>query len=200
MSEDTSNATTDETAPSDEAETDDSINTSQLARELAKSPVGQSLKLSQAAALSLIQTTVHIVTAALAEKKDVRVHQFGVFKVLPTQGRKGRNPRTGEEIDIEAGHRVHFVVAAAVKEAARTGKAPELEAKTPAAPTARAPKATPPAAPAKPAAAAPAKNGSAKSSGKGSGKGAAKPATAPQAAPTGSPASFKPDSEESENL
>jgi len=112
-----------------------SMNTSELARALSKSQTGQNLGLTQARSLAVLQTITNIVSGELAAGHDVRIHQFGIFKVLETQARKGRNPRTGEEIDIEAGKRVHFVVAQNVKDAARTGTAPTLDIKIPEAST-----------------------------------------------------------------
>lgn len=44
------------------------------------------------------------------------IRGFGSFTVNPTAARQGRNPRTGEVIQIPAGHRVSFKPAKALKE------------------------------------------------------------------------------------
>ena len=42
---------------------------------------------------------------------------FGTFKVVERKARKGRNPQTGEEIDIEASKAPKFTAGKALKEA-----------------------------------------------------------------------------------
>lgn len=42
------------------------------------------------------------ISAALREGQEVRVRSFGTFYVQSREARKGRNPRTGEEIEIPA--------------------------------------------------------------------------------------------------
>lgn len=52
-------------------------------------------------ALSEIRSSLH-------KGESVSLRGFGSFKVTQHEGRKGRNPRTGEEIDIPPGQRVSF--------------------------------------------------------------------------------------------
>jgi len=49
--------------------------------------------------------------------RDVTLPGIGKLVVVETQARKGRNPQTGEEIDIPAGKRVKFKPSKAIKEA-----------------------------------------------------------------------------------
>lgn len=44
------------------------------------------------------------------------IRGFGTFSVRPTAARQGRNPATGEAIQIAAGHKVAFKPAKALKE------------------------------------------------------------------------------------
>ncbi len=44
---------------------------------------------------------------------------FGTFKVAERKARKGRNPQTGEEIDIAASKVPKFVAGKALKEAVK---------------------------------------------------------------------------------
>jgi nucleoid DNA-binding protein len=53
--------------------------------------------------------------------RPVRLRGIGTFSVIDTHARKGRNPRTGEEIDIPAGKRIKFTPAAALKAAINNG-------------------------------------------------------------------------------
>ena len=52
------------------------------------------------------------------KKKDmVKLAGFGTFKVEKRKARKGRDPRTGEEIKIKAKRVVRFVPGKALKDA-----------------------------------------------------------------------------------
>ncbi|TET84045.1 MAG: HU family DNA-binding protein [Desulfobacteraceae bacterium] len=54
---------------------------------------------------------------ALKKKDTVMLIGFGTFKVDKRKARKGRNPRTGEEIKIKAKRVPKFVPGKALKEA-----------------------------------------------------------------------------------
>lgn len=45
---------------------------------------------------------------SLDNGEDISLRGFGTFKVTKREARKGRNPRTGEPIDIAEGQRVSF--------------------------------------------------------------------------------------------
>ena len=57
-----------------------------------------------------------IVADALKKGDAVSISGFGSFKVVERAARKGRNPRTGEEIDIPASRAVKFTPSKALKE------------------------------------------------------------------------------------
>ena len=69
------------------------------------------------------QTVVDCVLSSIAEalgKGDkVSLVGFGTFKVVERKARKGRNPQTGEEIDIAASKVPKFVAGKALKEAVK---------------------------------------------------------------------------------
>jgi nucleoid DNA-binding protein len=67
------------------------------------------------AALEAILTTMK---SALASGEDVKLVNFGTFKVVERKARKGRNPRTGEALDIPAKKVVRFKSGKELKEAA----------------------------------------------------------------------------------
>ena len=54
---------------------------------------------------------------SLVEGKKINMAGFGTFQTRPRAARKGRNPQTGEEIDIAACNAVGFTAAKALKEA-----------------------------------------------------------------------------------
>jgi DNA-binding protein HU-beta len=62
------------------------------------------------------------ITNALQRGEDVRFTGFGTFKVAERAARKGRHPRTGEEMQIPASHRPTFTPGSRLVEAARGGK------------------------------------------------------------------------------
>ena len=55
------------------------------------------------------------IAAALAEGDHYNQDNFGTFKAVERKARKGRNPQTGEEVDIPAKNAVKFVPSAALK-------------------------------------------------------------------------------------
>jgi DNA-binding protein HU-beta len=61
--------------------------------------------------------------------EDVTINDFGKFKKVDRKARKGRNPFTGETIQIKASKKVRFLPAKALKEtvsgARKLGPAPK---------------------------------------------------------------------------
>jgi DNA-binding protein HU-beta len=57
------------------------------------------------------------ITKALKKKDTVTLVGFGTFKVNKRKARKGRNPQTGEEINIKAKKVPKFVAGTALKDA-----------------------------------------------------------------------------------
>ncbi len=51
---------------------------------------------------TIINTLGEVIKEALAKGEEVRFIGFGSFEVKDRAGRKGRNPQTGEEIEIPA--------------------------------------------------------------------------------------------------
>jgi DNA-binding protein HU-beta len=59
------------------------------------------------------------ITKALKKGDTVTLIGFGTFKVTQRKARKGRNPQTGEEIDIKASKATKFTPGKALKEAVK---------------------------------------------------------------------------------
>lgn len=59
------------------------------------------------------------ITETLAKGEAVSLIGFGTFKVADRKARKGRNPQTGEEIDIAASKVPRFVAGKALKDAVK---------------------------------------------------------------------------------
>ncbi|MEK4846420.1 HU family DNA-binding protein [Bacillus sp. FSL W8-0183] len=50
--------------------------------------------------VSVVEATSHAIESTLKEEGQVKIAGFGAFEVTTRSARKGRNPSTGEEIDI----------------------------------------------------------------------------------------------------
>jgi DNA-binding protein HU-beta len=62
----------------------------------------------------VIDTIMKAIKAGLISGEDVKLVNFGTFKVVARKARKGRNPRTGEALDIPAKNVVRFKVSKAL--------------------------------------------------------------------------------------
>lgn len=93
----------------------------------------------------------------ISNGEDVMINDFGKFKKVDRAARKGRNPFTGETIQIKASKKVRFLPAKALKEvisgARKLEAAPKPPVKVVAKPAAKAVKPAAKKAPAKKAAA-----------------------------------------------
>ncbi len=73
------------------------MNKAELANELAKR-----LKLSKAKAIETLNTTFEAIKISLKKGQRVQLVGFGTFSVKQRKARLGRNPKTGEQIQIKA--------------------------------------------------------------------------------------------------
>ena len=60
------------------------------------------------AAMEIVDTIWDSIKASLKQEEDVAISGFGTFKVKRTKARTGRNPATGETIQIPAKKKVAF--------------------------------------------------------------------------------------------
>ena len=79
--------------------------------------VAQATELNQATAGQAVKAVVNAVLDALLAGDAVRVSGLGIFNVAARPAREGRNPRTGETIQIAASKAVRFHAGKAVKDA-----------------------------------------------------------------------------------
>ncbi len=70
--------------------------------------VAQRTGMPRAQAARAVDALLESVQEAVSRGDQVRLSGFGSFKVTETKARQGRNPRTGEAIEIKAGKRVSF--------------------------------------------------------------------------------------------
>ena len=79
--------------------------------------VSDSADLSKAAAGRAVDAVVDAITAALKDNDQVALVGFGTFSVKERAARTGRNPQTGEEIQIAAAKVPSFKAGKALKDA-----------------------------------------------------------------------------------
>ena len=68
---------------------------------------------------TVVDTVFDKITKALKNGDKVKLHGFGNFEVRERAARKGRNPQTGEEIEIPASKVPAFKPAQALKDAVK---------------------------------------------------------------------------------
>ena len=88
---------------------------------------------SKKEAARAIEVVFDAVVRNISKGEDVMINDFGKFKKVDRPARKGRNPFTGESIQIKASKKVRFLPAKGLKEvisgARKLGAAPTPPAK-----------------------------------------------------------------------
>ena len=87
------------------------MNNSDLAEKLAAAQ-----GISKADARKYVDAVFAVITDAAAEGEEVSLSGFGKFKIKESPAREGRNPSTGDTIQIAASKKLTFAVAKAVKD------------------------------------------------------------------------------------
>lgn len=62
--------------------------------------VSKETNITQVDVKRVIQLTLHHLIESLKEGKTIELRNFGVFKVRQRAPRRGRNPKTGEEVPV----------------------------------------------------------------------------------------------------
>ena len=93
-------------------EGDDIVNKSQLVDQIATDA-----DISKAAAGRALDSFIEAVTGALKDGDSVALVGFGTFSVRERAARSGRNPQTGETIQIAAANIPSFKAGKALKDA-----------------------------------------------------------------------------------
>lgn len=73
--------------------------------------------LSKKDAASAVDSVIDVITDALKTGDEVRLVGFGTFAVTHRAASQGRNPRTGETIEISASKQPKFKAGRALKDA-----------------------------------------------------------------------------------
>ncbi|MBC2666751.1 HU family DNA-binding protein [Novosphingobium flavum] len=87
------------------------MNTSDLA-----DTVASAAGLTKADARKVVDAVFAVITEAAAKGEEISLNSFGKFKVKESAAREGRNPATGEPMQIAASRKLAFSPAKAVKD------------------------------------------------------------------------------------
>lgn len=68
---------------------------------------------------NVLNTALKIITEALVNGERVELRNFGVFKVKTRGPRIGRNPRTGEKVNVPERRVIQFIPGRLLKERVR---------------------------------------------------------------------------------
>ena len=78
--------------------------------------VAEKAGLTKAEATKAVDATFAVITEALSKGNKVPLLGFGTFDISKRAAREGRNPRTGETVQIAARNAVVFKAGSALKE------------------------------------------------------------------------------------
>jgi len=78
--------------------------------------IAQDAEITKKAASAALDSMLDAISRALSQGDDVSLVGFGTFSVSDRAARTGRNPRTGEEIQIPASKTVKFKTGKELKE------------------------------------------------------------------------------------
>lgn len=81
--------------------------------------VAEKAEVTKVSAERALTALLDAITLSLKEEEPVVLPKFGTFVVRKRAARKGRNPKTGEEIKINAAKVVGFKAGKALKEAVK---------------------------------------------------------------------------------
>jgi DNA-binding protein HU-beta len=79
--------------------------------------VAEAADISKAAAARSVDTVLEVITESLKSGNSVTLVGFGTFNTRRREARTGRNPRTGEPIQIKASNLAVFKAGKALKDA-----------------------------------------------------------------------------------
>ena len=79
--------------------------------------VADSSGISRSDASRAVDSMIDTITQTLAQGDDVRLVNFGTFSVAKRKASTGRNPRTGEPMQIKASTQPKFKAGKALKDA-----------------------------------------------------------------------------------
>lgn len=101
------------------------MNVAELAEQIASSH-----DMDKKQARAVVEGVFKAVVEAAQQGNEVSIPGFGKFKVASRDARQGRNPATGETIQIAASKKLNFTAAKQVKDAMNPPAAPAAKAES----------------------------------------------------------------------
>lgn len=89
-------------------------------KDSAASRIADSAGIPKTEALRLVTTFLDVVTDAITSGEEVNLRGLGTFKPTVKNARKGRNPATGETVNVPARRGFKFVASTRLKEAVKS--------------------------------------------------------------------------------
>jgi len=83
--------------------------------------VAQMARLKRIQAVRAVKAAVSTIRATMRSGGKVSLTGLGTFKVKPRKARKGRNPKTGETIQIPEGRKISFKPSLSLKKLIKYG-------------------------------------------------------------------------------
>ncbi|MBN7742678.1 HU family DNA-binding protein [Bacillus velezensis] len=81
--------------------------------------VAEKLGVAKKEATPKVEAVFNVIVETLAQGESIKIPGVGTFEVRERAARKGRNPKSGEEIDIPATKAPAFKAAKALKDAVK---------------------------------------------------------------------------------
>ena len=92
-----------------------------LTKEGLKDSISKHLNIPKAKSISVIETLLETIKGTLESGEDVMISGFGKFSVRNKNERRGRNPKTGEDLMIEPRRVVTFSCSGKLKDRINEG-------------------------------------------------------------------------------
>lgn len=78
--------------------------------------VHENLRGTKSKAEELVEDMFIVIKKQLKNGVEVKIGSFGIFKVMKTNPRNARNPKTGESVKVPARRKIKFIPATTLKE------------------------------------------------------------------------------------
>jgi nucleoid DNA-binding protein len=93
-----------------------------LTRDVLAEQLAERAEITMAAARDEVKWFFETLSTTLTSGDEVRIHGFGTFKTAQRAARTGRNPRTGESVQVPARRVVRFSPSTTLSATLKSGK------------------------------------------------------------------------------
>ena len=93
-----------------------------VTRDVLAKQLAERAEITMSAARDEVSWFFDTISGALQKGDEVRIHGFGAFKTSQRAARVGRNPRTGEQVKVQARRVVRFSASTTLSSALKGGR------------------------------------------------------------------------------